>query len=95
MPLRKLPEKSAATVAMGKMRMSREARRAALLAREEKEKKRDDAMGKGMLTGGQAKLDKNKNIQDIQEKLSLLREDKARNEATLEGIETRKKDLFY
>ena len=38
MPLRKLPEKSAATVAMGKMRMSREARRAALLAREEKEK---------------------------------------------------------
>ena len=37
----------------------------------------------------------NKNIQDIQEKLSVLREDKARNEATLEGIETRKKDLFY
>ena len=37
----------------------------------------------------------NKNIQDIQEKLSILREDKARNEATLEGIETRKKDLFY
>ena len=37
----------------------------------------------------------NKNIQDIQEKLSILREDKARNEATLEAIETRKKDLFY
>ena len=37
----------------------------------------------------------NKNIQDIQEKLTILREDKARNEATLEGIETRKKDLFY
>ena len=37
----------------------------------------------------------NKNIQDIQEKLTSLREDKARNEATLEGIETRKKDLFY
>ena len=37
----------------------------------------------------------NKNIQDIQEKLTTLREDKARNEATLEGIETRKKDLFY
>ena len=37
----------------------------------------------------------NKNIQDIREKLTLLREDKARNEATLEGIETRKKDLFY
>ena len=27
--------------------------------------------------------------------MSVLREDKARNEATLEGIETRKKDLFY
>ena len=27
--------------------------------------------------------------------MTLLREDKARNEATLEGIETRKKDLFY
>ncbi len=37
----------------------------------------------------------NKNIQEIQEKLTSLREDKARNEATLEGIETRKKDLFY
>ena len=37
----------------------------------------------------------NKNIQDIQEKLTTLREDKARNEATLEAIETRKKDLFY
>ena len=37
----------------------------------------------------------NKNIQDIQEKLTSLREDKARSEATLEGIETRKKDLFY
>ena len=37
----------------------------------------------------------NKNIQEIQEKLSTLREGKARNEATLEGIETRKKDLFY
>ena len=37
----------------------------------------------------------NKNIQEIQEKLSVLREGKARNEATLEGIETRKKDLFY
>ena len=37
----------------------------------------------------------NKNIQEIQEKLTTLREGKARNEATLEGIETRKKDLFY
>ena len=78
MPLRKLPEKSAATVAMGKMRMSREARRAALLAREEKEKKRDDAMGKGMLTGGQAKLDKNKNKNIDAEDFKILRAEKAK-----------------
>ena len=78
MPLRKLPEKSAATVAMGKMRMSREARRAALLAREEKEKKRDDAMGKGMLTGGQAKLDKNKNKKIDAEDFKILRAEKAK-----------------
>ncbi len=37
----------------------------------------------------------NKNLQDIQEKLSTLREKKARNEATIEGIEQRKKDLNY
>ena len=35
------------------------------------------------------------NIKIVQEKLSEIREDKARNEATLEGIATRKKDLFY
>tara|TARA_B100000427_G_C15447928_1_gene568199 strand:- start:172 stop:1227 length:1056 start_codon:yes stop_codon:yes gene_type:complete len=37
----------------------------------------------------------NKNMQNIQEKLSTLRENKARNEATIEGIEKRKKDLRY
>ena len=37
----------------------------------------------------------NSNIKEIQEKLTNLRENKARNEATIEGIETRKKDLFY
>ena len=37
----------------------------------------------------------NNNIKAVQEKLTTLREDKARNEATLEGIATRKKDLFY
>ncbi|MDC0472637.1 AAA family ATPase [Pelagibacteraceae bacterium] len=36
-----------------------------------------------------------KNIKGIQEKLSVLRENKARNEATVEGIENRKKDLMY
>ena len=37
----------------------------------------------------------NKNIREIQEKLSDLRENKARNEATIEGINNRKKDLLY
>ena len=37
----------------------------------------------------------NKNVKEIQEKLATLREGKARNEATLEGIEARRKDLFY
>ena len=37
----------------------------------------------------------NSNIKLIQENLSNLREKKARNEATIDGIESRKKDLFY
>ena len=37
----------------------------------------------------------NNNINSVQEKLANLRENKARNEATLEGIATRKKDLFF
>jgi len=37
----------------------------------------------------------NYNIKEIQTKLSELKENKARNEATVEGIENRKKDLLY
>jgi len=37
----------------------------------------------------------NKNLKEIQLKLSDLKENKARNEATVEGIENRKKDLLY
>ena len=37
----------------------------------------------------------NQNIKEIQSKLSELKENKARNEATVEGIENRKKDLLY
>ena len=37
----------------------------------------------------------NQNIKEIQLKLSKLKENKARNEATIEGIENRKKDLLY
>ena len=37
----------------------------------------------------------NQNIKEIQQKLSGLKENRARNEATIEGIENRKKDLLY
>ena len=37
----------------------------------------------------------NQNIKEIQEKFSILRENKARSEATVEGIDQRKKDLVY
>jgi len=37
----------------------------------------------------------NQNIKEIQSKLSDLKENKARNEATIEGIENRKKDLLH
>ena len=37
----------------------------------------------------------NQNLKEIQEKFTLLRENKARSEATIEGIEKRKKDLVY
>ena len=37
----------------------------------------------------------NQNLKEIQLKLSDLKENKARNEATIEGIENRKKDLLY
>ncbi len=37
----------------------------------------------------------NQNLKEIQLKLTDLKENKARNEATIEGIENRKKDLLY
>jgi len=37
----------------------------------------------------------NQNLKEIQSKLSNLKENKARNEATIEGIENRKKDLLH
>jgi len=37
----------------------------------------------------------NQNLKEIQEKFSILRENKARSEATIDGIEKRKKDLVY
>ena len=37
----------------------------------------------------------NQNLKEIQENFSILRENKARSEATIEGIDERKKDLVY
>ena len=37
----------------------------------------------------------NQNLKEIQENFSILRENKARSEATIEGIEKRRKDLVY
>merc|ERR1711966_352742 len=37
----------------------------------------------------------NQNLKEVQIKLSDLKENKARNEATVEGIENRKKDLLH
>jgi len=37
----------------------------------------------------------NQNLKEIQEKFTISRENKARSEATIEGIEKRKKDLVY
>ena len=37
----------------------------------------------------------NQNLKEVQSKLSNLKESKARSEATIEGIENRKKDLLY
>jgi len=37
----------------------------------------------------------NQNLKEIQSKLSSLKENKARNEATIEGMNNRKKDLLY
>ena len=37
----------------------------------------------------------NQNLKEIQLRLSDLKENKARNEATIEGIDNRKKDLLY
>ncbi len=37
----------------------------------------------------------NQNLKEVQSKLSDLKENKARNEATIEGMDSRKKDLLY
>ncbi len=58
-------------------------------------KKRNDEI-ESELTQAEKKFGAiNENLREIQLKLTELKENKARNEATIEGIENRKKDLLY
>ena len=59
------------------------------------QKKRNDELAEELVVAEKKYNLINQNIKEINEKLSSLRENKARNEATIEGIENRKKDLAY
>ncbi len=61
----------------------------------ENTKKRNDELADELVVAEKKYNLINQNIKEINEKLSSLRENKARNEATIEGIENRKKDLAY
>ena len=61
----------------------------------ENTKKRSEELEEELSSAEKRFNEINNNIRNVQEKLANLRENKARNEATLEGIATRKKDLFY
>ncbi|MAJ85537.1 MAG: chromosome segregation protein SMC [Candidatus Pelagibacter sp.] len=61
----------------------------------ENTKKRNDELAEELFEAEKKYNFINQNIKEINEKLSLLRENKARNEATIEGISNRKKDLTY
>ena len=61
----------------------------------ENTKKRNDELAEELVEAEKKYNLINQNIKEINEKLSFLRENKARNEATIEGIDNRKKDLIY
>jgi chromosome segregation protein len=61
----------------------------------ENTKKRNEEIENELVESEKKYNDINQNIKEIQLKLSGQKENKARNEATLEGIENRKKDLLY
>ncbi len=61
----------------------------------ENTKKRNEEIEKELIESEKKYNLINQNIKEIQLKLSGLKENKARNEATVEGIENRKKDLLY
>ena len=61
----------------------------------ENTKKRNEEIESELLEAEKKYSAINQNIKEIQNKLFGLKENKARNEATIEGIENRKKDLLY
>ncbi len=61
----------------------------------ENTKKRNEEIENELIEAEKKYNSINQNIKEIQIKLSELKENKARNEATIEGIENRKKDLLY
>ena len=61
----------------------------------ENTKKRNEEIENDLIKAEKKYNSINQNIKEIQKKLSELKENKARNEATIEGIENRKKDLLY
>ena len=61
----------------------------------ENTKKRNEEIENELIESEKKYNSINQNIKEIQLKLSGLKENKARNEATVEGIENRKKDLLY
>ena len=61
----------------------------------ENTKKRNEEIGIELVEAEKKYYLINENLKEIQLKLSDLKENKARNEATIEGIDNRKKDLLY
>ncbi len=61
----------------------------------ENTKKRNEEIENELIEADKKYNSVNENIKEIQLKLSELKENKARNEATIEGIDNRKKDLLY
>ena len=58
-------------------------------------KKRNEEIESELIKAEKKYSSINENLKEIQLKLTELKESKARNEATIEGIENRKKDLLY
>ena len=61
----------------------------------ENTKKRNEEIENELIAAEKKYNSINQNLKEIQIKLSDLKENKARNEATVEGIENRKKDLLH